>query len=101
MRVITYDLVGAGQSDLAAYDRAKYSTLLGYADDLNAIIDDFGQGPVIIAGHSVSAMIGVLAELRQPGRIAGLVLIGGPLVTSTRTVTTAASARRMCWGCCR
>ncbi|MCK2114164.1 alpha/beta hydrolase [Pseudomonas juntendi] len=76
MRVITYDLVGAGQSDLAAYDRAKYSTLLGYADDLNAIIDDFGQGPVIIAGHSVSAMIGVLAELRQPGRIARLVMLG-------------------------
>ncbi|QHG68327.1 alpha/beta fold hydrolase [Pseudomonas putida] len=77
MRVITYDLVGAGQSDLAAYDREKYASLWGYAEDLNEIIDAYGQGPVIVAGHSVSAMIGVLAERQRPGRIAGLVMIGG------------------------
>jgi sigma-B regulation protein RsbQ len=77
MRVITYDLVGAGQSDLDGYDREKYASLWGYATDLNEIISAFAQGPVIIVGHSVSAMIGVLAERQQPGRIAGLVMIGG------------------------
>lgn len=77
MRVITYDLVGAGQSDLAAYDREKYASLWGYATDLNEIIDEYGQGPLLVAGHSVSAMIGVLAERQRPGRIAGLVMIGG------------------------
>ncbi|WEK32943.1 MAG: alpha/beta hydrolase [Candidatus Pseudomonas phytovorans] len=88
IRVITYDLVGAGQSALAAYDREKYSSLWGYAADLNEIIDEFGQGPVIIAGHSVSAMIGVLAERQRPGRITGLVMIGGsPCYVDSSTYT--------------
>lgn len=77
MRVITYDLVGAGQSDLGAYDPEKYASLWGYATDLNDIIDEFAQGPVIFVGHSVSAMIGALAERQRPGQIRALVMIGG------------------------
>lgn len=75
-RVVMYDLVGAGLSDLVAFDKTKYSTLDGYARDLNEIIDAYARGPVILVGHSVSAMIGVLADRLQPGRIAAHVMIG-------------------------
>ena len=75
-RVVLYDLVGAGLSDLSAFDKAKYSRLDGYAHDLNEIIDAYAQGPVILVGHSVSAMIGTLADRFLPGRIAAHVMIG-------------------------
>ena len=75
-KIVLYDLVGAGQSDLSAYDREKYSSLAGYAQDLNDIIDQFSSGPVIAVGHSVSAMIGALADRQSPGRIAAHVMIG-------------------------
>ena len=75
-RVIMYDLVGAGLSDLGAFDKVKYSALEGYARDLNEIIDAYAVGPVILVGHSVSAMIGTLADRLAPGRIAAHVMIG-------------------------
>ncbi|MGX5797284.1 alpha/beta fold hydrolase [Pseudomonas sp. E2-15] len=75
-RVVMYDLVGAGLSDLSAFDKAKYGTLDGYAQDLNEIIEAFAIGPVILVGHSVSAMIGTLADRQAPGRIAAHVMIG-------------------------
>lgn len=75
-RVVLYDLVGAGHSDLGAYDKRKYNNLAGYAQDLNEIIDAYARGPVILVGHSVSAMIGTLADRLQPGRIAAHVMIG-------------------------
>jgi len=75
-RVVMYDLVGAGLSDLSAFDKAKYSALDGYARDLNEIIDAFAVGPVILVSHSVSAMISTLADRQAPGRIAAHVMIG-------------------------
>lgn len=75
-RVVLYDLVGAGLSDLNAFDKTKYSALDGYARDLNEIIDAYAQGPVILVGHSVSAMIGTLADRLAPGRVAAHVMIG-------------------------
>ncbi|MCH4880775.1 alpha/beta hydrolase [Pseudomonas sp. TMW22090] len=75
-RVVMLDLVGAGRSDLRAYDPQKYSSLAGYAQDLNEIIDEYAQGPVILVGHSVSAMIGVIADRQLPDRIAAHVMIG-------------------------
>jgi len=75
-RVVLYDLVGAGLSDVSAFDKAKYSALDGYAHDLNEIIDAFASGPVILVSHSVSAMIGTLADRLAPGRIAAHVMIG-------------------------
>ncbi|HEX8592317.1 MAG TPA: alpha/beta hydrolase [Pseudomonas sp.] len=75
--VILFDLVGSGCSDLSAYYPRKYDSLAGYASDLLEIIDEFGgPGPVIYIGHSVSAMIGVLADLQAPGRVAAHVMIG-------------------------
>ncbi|MCR4538521.1 alpha/beta hydrolase [Pseudomonas sp. 18.1.10] len=75
-RVVMYDLVGAGLSDLDAYETTKYSTLDGYARDLNEIIQAFAVGPVILVSHSVSAMIATLADRQAPGRIAAHVMIG-------------------------
>lgn len=75
-RVLTFDLVGSGQSDLDAYDKTKYSELQGYADDLLEIVDEFGSGPVLFVGHSVSAMIGALADLKAPGKFAAHMMIG-------------------------
>jgi sigma-B regulation protein RsbQ len=75
-KVVLYDLVGAGQSDLDAYDREKYNSLAGYARDLNEIIDQYASGPVIVVGHSVSGMIGALADRLSPGKIAAHVMIG-------------------------
>lgn len=75
-RVILFDHVGAGGSDLSAYSREKYSSLNGYAEDiveLGRALDIHGG---IFVGHSVSAMIGVLAAIAAPELFAALVLIG-------------------------
>jgi sigma-B regulation protein RsbQ len=75
-RVVLFDHVGAGGSDLGAYDRGKYSTLGGYADDVVEICEALDLTGVVFVGHSVSAVIGVLAADRAPERFAKLVLVG-------------------------
>ena len=75
-RVITFDQVGAGASNLAAYDRGKYDSLHGYADDLIEIIDELDLTDVVYVGHSVSCMIGVLASIRRPELFGALILVG-------------------------
>lgn len=75
-RIVLFDHVGAGHSELIAYDREKYGTLDGYATDVLEICDELDLENVIFVGHSVSAMIGVLAANRQPARFEALVLIG-------------------------
>ena len=73
---VVFDHVGAGGSDLSAYDRAKYSTLSGYADDVVEIGTELGLKDSVFVGHSVSSMIGVLAARQAPGTFGKLVLIG-------------------------
>ena len=75
-KTVLFDAVGAGQSDLAAYDTAKYATLEGYADDLIEIVRELDLTGTVFVGHSVSAMIGVLASLKAPELFAKLVLVG-------------------------
>jgi sigma-B regulation protein RsbQ len=75
-RVVVFDFVGAGKSDTSAWDRTKYGSLAGYAEDVLEICDELGLRDVIFVGHSVSAMIGVLAAIRKPDWFAALVLIG-------------------------
>ena len=75
-RTVLFDLVGGGQSDLSAYDRTKYGSLSGYADDVLEIIEEFADRPVIYVGHSVSAMIGMLAAIKRPDLFAANVMIG-------------------------
>jgi sigma-B regulation protein RsbQ len=75
-RVVLFDHVGAGRSDLRAYDDSRYSTLDGYASDVLEIIHDLELSDVIFVGHSVSAMIGILAAIREPESFGKLVLVG-------------------------
>jgi sigma-B regulation protein RsbQ len=75
-RLILFDHVGAGGSDLSAYDARKYSRLEGYAADVLELCDELRLEDVVFVGHSVSAMIGVLAARQQPERFRALILIG-------------------------
>src|SRR4051812_6541432 len=64
-RTVLFDLVGSGKSDLSAYDPDKYNSLEGYADDVLEIVEEFGDGPAVFVGHSVSSMIGMLANIEK------------------------------------
>jgi sigma-B regulation protein RsbQ len=75
-QVVLFDHVGAGGSDLTAYDPQRYATLSGYADDVVQVLDALDLGQVVFVGHSVSAMIGVLAAGRRPELFDRLVLVG-------------------------
>lgn len=75
-RVVLFDHVGAGGSDLAAYRPAKYESLDGYAEDVLDICRELDLERVVFVGHSVSAMIGVLAANAEPERFDALVLVG-------------------------
>ncbi|WP_209020748.1 alpha/beta hydrolase [Nocardioides sp. 1609] len=75
-RVVLFDHVGAGGSDLTAYDPRAYATLDRYAADVLEICEELDLRDVVFVGHSVSAMIGVLAQVADPGRFARLVLLG-------------------------
>ncbi|MFC0250990.1 alpha/beta fold hydrolase [Massilia consociata] len=75
-RTLSFDLVGSGGSDLSAYDREKYASLHGYADDLLEILDACATGPVVFVGHSVSTMIGLLATIKAPEKFVAQVMVG-------------------------
>lgn len=75
-RTVRFDYVGSGKSDLSAYDPRRYATLDGYAQDVLDVVHGLDLRDVVFVGHSVSAMIGVLAANREPDRFARLVLIG-------------------------
>lgn len=75
-KTVLFDQVGAGGSDLTAYDKAKYATLGGYADDVIEIGHELGLKDAVFVGHSVSAMIGALAVPKAPGMFGKLVMIG-------------------------
>jgi sigma-B regulation protein RsbQ len=75
-RVVLFDHIGLGRSDASAYDERRYSSLEAYADDVLAICSELDLREVVFVGHSVSAMIGVLAAAQDPERFARLVLVG-------------------------
>jgi sigma-B regulation protein RsbQ len=74
-RVITFDYVGAGQSDRSAYDAQRYASLDGYAQDILDICRALELDDVVLVGHSVSATVAMLAAIAEPDRITDLVLI--------------------------
>jgi sigma-B regulation protein RsbQ len=75
-RIILFDHVGAGDSDVKSFDPTKYGALDGYATDLLEICTELNLKNVLFVGHSVSAMIGVLAAIREPDLFDRLILIG-------------------------
>jgi sigma-B regulation protein RsbQ len=74
-RVVLFDHVGAGRSDLFAWSAQRYATLDGYADDVLTLCRELDLRDVTLVGHSVSASIGVLAAAADPSRFAKLVLL--------------------------
>jgi sigma-B regulation protein RsbQ len=75
-RVVLLDLVGSGNSDLKAYEPQKYSSLHGYAQDMIEVIEALQLSDVIFVGHSVSAMIGALANIARPDLFRAQVMVG-------------------------
>jgi sigma-B regulation protein RsbQ len=75
-RVVLFDYVGHGQSDLSAYSAERYSSLSAYADDVVEIGRTLGLENAVFVGHSVSAMIGALATLKAPDMFSDLVMVG-------------------------
>ena len=74
-RVVRLDLVGTGGSHLHEYSRERHSSLAGHATDLLDVLRTLDLTEVVFVGHSIGAMIGVLAAVREPGRFASLVLL--------------------------
>ena len=75
-RLILFDYVGSGHSDLNAYDARRYSALEGYAEDVLDICHALDLRDIIFVGHSVSSMIGAIAANREPDRFAHIIMIG-------------------------
>ncbi len=75
-RIVLFDYVGSGKSDLAAYDAERYALLEGYTQDVLDICYELDLHDVIFVGHSVSCMVGVLAANREPELFERLVMIG-------------------------
>ncbi len=75
-QIILFDHVGAGRSELAAYSREKYNTLEGYSEDIIEIARELRLKDAVFVGHSVSAMMGIMAAAKAPGVFKSLVLVG-------------------------
>jgi len=75
-KVILFDYVGSGNSDISQYNYHKYATLDGYACDVIDIIEALDLQEIIFVGHSVSSMIGMLAALQKPEAFKKLIFIG-------------------------
>ncbi|MGB8191754.1 MAG: alpha/beta hydrolase [Chitinophagaceae bacterium] len=75
-RIILFDYVGAGKSDITSYNLERYSTLHGYAQDVLDICEELELTDVIFVGHSVSSMIGLLAALERPKYFSHIIMVG-------------------------
>lgn len=75
-KVVLFDYVGCGKSDLSAYNPERYSELQGYAQDVLEVCSALQLNDVIFVGHSVSSMIGVLAAIEQPHTFSSMIFIG-------------------------
>ena len=75
-KVILFDYVGSGQSDITAYDSERYGTLEGYVQDVLDVIHAMELNDVIFVGHSVSCIVGALAANREPELFSHLIMVG-------------------------
>jgi len=73
---VLFDYVGAGGSDLSAYDAKKYGSLEGYTEDVIDLARSLGISDGVLVGHSVSAMIGLMVARRAPNLFSTIVLVG-------------------------
>lgn len=75
-KIILFDYVGSGKSDLSAYNRERYASLNGYAQDILEICEALAVKDAVFVGHSVSSMIGLLATIKRPEYFSELILVG-------------------------
>jgi sigma-B regulation protein RsbQ len=75
-QIILFDYVGSGKSDLTAYNKERYSSLEGYAQDILDICSALSLQDVIFVGHSVSSMIGLLAAIVEPQYFSKIIMVG-------------------------
>lgn len=75
-RIVLFDYVGSGKSDLSAYNRERYSNLNGYAQDVLDICEALELRDAIFVGHSVSSVIGMLAAIKEPSHFSHLIMVG-------------------------
>jgi sigma-B regulation protein RsbQ len=64
-KIILFDYVGAGKSDVNSYNAERYSSLNGYAEDIIEISEALDLKDIVFVGHSVSSMIGLLAAVEK------------------------------------
>jgi sigma-B regulation protein RsbQ len=75
-KIILFDYVGAGKSDVQAYNKDRYASLNGYAKDILEICGELKLKDVILVGHSVSSMISLLAAIEEPRYFQQLIMVG-------------------------
>lgn len=75
-KILLFDYVGAGKSDLASYNPERYSSLNGYAEDVLEICEELNLNHIIFVGHSVSSMIGLLAAVEKPHYFSDIIMVG-------------------------
>ena len=75
-KLILFDYVGAGNSDIGAYNPERYQSLLGYAQDVLDICEALQLQDAVFVGHSVSSMIGLLAAIEKPEYFDRLIMVG-------------------------
>ncbi|MEG4268661.1 alpha/beta hydrolase [Microcoleus sp. Pol12A4] len=75
-KIILFDYVGSGQSDISAYSYERYSDLNGYVQDVLDICKELALTDVIFVGHSVSSMIGLLSSIQAPNYFNRLIFVG-------------------------
>ncbi|RNI27935.1 alpha/beta hydrolase [Rufibacter immobilis] len=75
-KIVLFDHVGFGAADTSSYSLERYATLQSYAVDILEICEELNLKDVVLVGHSVSAMIGVMAAILEPDTFSKLILIG-------------------------
>ncbi|WP_376989106.1 alpha/beta fold hydrolase [Bosea sp. R86505] len=74
-RIVLFDYVGSGRSDANSFKVERYSNLDGYAQDVIEVCEALDLRDVLFIGHSVSAMIGLIAAIRAPALFGQLVMV--------------------------
>ncbi len=74
-KIVMFDHVGAGNSDLSAYSYKKYDNLEGYAQDIVEIGKELNIKNMVFVGHSVNAVMGLIAAGIAPELFKSLILV--------------------------
>lgn len=73
--LVLFDYCGSGKSDTSFYSKERYSSLEGFARDIVEIADALALSDVVLMGHSVSSITGLLAANARPDLFSKLVMI--------------------------